>query len=395
MESLILNPRISFRGGLIAINYFGRKITHYNLINEIEKCAKALIASGVKSGDYISLCLLTIPEAVYLIYAINKIGAVCNFLVLSASINDLHKQISVSKSKIVITMDMVTEKILTAAKNTDVTKIISVSVSDSMPVYLSIPLKFKKKCFDIPKTIISWNNFIANGKNTEIPDIITDDNAPAIIEYTGGTTGTPKGVVLSNRASNAFAFNHQLANAIFVIKAGERYLDILPPFYAYGLFSGIHFPLCAGVETILSPDPSPEIFPRLVMRYHAHHFACGPLHIDNLVKEAEHNNLDLSFIKTIAFGGDKVSEEWEKRMTDILEAHGATNVLCNGYGMTETAGVFCLITHKVKKMIPFVKNSVKVIDIDTGVELKYLRFFRQCCALSPRLWRRFAPLMKN
>lgn len=355
----------------VALNYFGRKITHKELRNKIDDCARALVASGVKAGDFVSLCLLTIPEAVYLLYAINKIGAICNFLILNAAEHDLHKQIASTDSKLIITMDMVASKIVDAAKETEVTKIVSVSLSNSMPPYLAMLLNFKNRKEKIIGDICPWDIFISCGKDTELPNIKVKTDAPAIVEYTGGTTGIPKGVLLSNQASNAFVLNHQSSNSVLYFQAGQRYLDILPPFYAYGTFSGIHMPLCLGMEDVLCPDPSPKLFPKLLKKYRPHHFSCGPLHIDNLLSYPPFQKADLSFIQTAAFGGDKVSKEWEDRATTFLKSHGSPYGLSNGYGMTETAGAFCLTTHKVRKMIPFAKNNVKIIDIDTGAELGY------------------------
>lgn len=357
----------------VALNYFGNKITHEQLRENIDACAKALTANGVKPGDYVSLCMLTVPETVYLLYAINKIGAIANFIVLNATEQDIHKQIAACNSSLVITMNLAEEKIVRAVKNTDVVNIVSVSLAQSMPTHLALLLKLKKQ--KSISGVISWKNFLQCGTKTEVPFYKANDKAPAVVEYTGGTTGDSKGVILSNQAGNALAFHYRGADTVCHFdpgfNPGERFLNVLPPFLAYGLYVGIHLPLCIGMENILSPDPSPKNFPNLVHKYKPNHFAAGPMHIDCMMNDPKIRESDLSYLITVAFGGDKASSEWEERVSSFLEDHKAPYGVINGYGMTELAGTFCTSTHKLRALIPFVKNNIKIIDVDSGKELKY------------------------
>lgn len=148
-----------------ALNYFGRKITHRQLQTEIDRCARALIACGIKAGDVVSLCLLAIPEAVYLLYAVNKLGAVANFLVLNATPQELHEQIIAAKSKVVITVDLVEEQIAEAVKYSCAEQVISVSLTQSMPTVTAV--LFRKKAKPAPTTLTSWNSFMEAGKNVD------------------------------------------------------------------------------------------------------------------------------------------------------------------------------------------------------------------------------------
>ena len=353
-----------------ALNYFGKKISHQQLRKNVDICARALAANGVKSGDFVDLCLLAVPEAVYLLYAVNRLGAICNFLVLSATEKDLHKQISLCGSKLLITMDMVEDKIANAIKDTAIEKVVTVSVSESMPAPLSAFMKLKSRKPGHLKTV-SWKAFLNSGAKSKLPDHIAGDQDSAVVEYTGGTTGESKGVLLSNQAANALALHYLSAKTILHFQAGETFLDIIPPFLAYGLFFGIHMPLCVGTECILSPDPAPQNFPKLFYRYKPNHFAGGPLHIDNLIQQLSVKQLDLSFLTTAGFGGDAGNNEWEARASDYLKKNHAKYELINGYGMTEVAGAFCTTSHEIRHMLPFAKNNVKIIDVDTGKELPY------------------------
>ena len=353
-----------------ALNYFGKKISHQQLRENVDACAKALVANGVKSGDFVDLGLLAIPEAVYLLYAVNRIGAICNFLVLGASEEDLHHQISLCGSRLLITMDMVEEKIAKAIQGTAIEKVVTVSVSQSMPAPLSVLMKLKSmktRCLNT----IPWKAFLNSGVKSKLSEYAAGEQDSAVVVYTGGTTGEPKGVLLSNQAANALSFHYISANPILHFQAGETFLDIIPPFLAYGLFLGIHMPLCAGTECILSPNPAPQNFPKLFYKYKPNHFTGGTLHIDHLIQQLAVKPLDLSFLTTAAFGGDIGSSEWVTRASDFLKRSHARYGLVNGYGMTEVAGAFCTTSHEISHMLPFVKNNVKIIDVDTGEELMY------------------------
>lgn len=354
--------------GEIALNYFGRKITHRRMQTEIDRCARALAACGVKAGDVVSLCLLAIPEAVYLLYAVNKLGAVANFLVLNATPQELHEQIAASKSKVVITVDLAEKQITEAVKNSCAEHIISVSLAQSMPPVTSAIFRLKSK--PAPSALTSWSSFMEAGKRADpaYPDVAKE--SAAVIEYTGGTTGKAKGVVISNGAANSVAFQYITATSVLDIRPGQRFLDILPPFLAYGVFFGVHTAICAGLENILCPDPSPANFPNLFVRFKPHHFSGGPLHIDAMMKDKRIQKMDLSFVHTAAYGGDGMSEEQELAASQFLTERNAPYGLLKGYGMTEAAATLCTKTHRTDEMIPLARNNVRVCDLDTGEELR-------------------------
>lgn len=351
-----------------ALNYFGRKITHRELQAEIDRCARALIACGVKAGDVVSLCLLAIPEAVYLLYAVNKLGAVANLLVLNATPQELHEQIVAAKSKVVIRVDLAEKQITEAVKDSCAEQVVSVSLAQSMPPVTAGLFRMKAK--SAPTTLTSWNSFIEAGENVDAIYPANVKESAAVIEYTGGTTGKSKGVVISNGAANSVAFQYITATNVLDIHPGQRFLDILPPFLAYGVFFGIHTVICAGLENILCPDPSPANFPNLFVRFKPHHFSGGPLHIDAMMKDKRIQKMDLSFVHTAAYGGDGMSEEWELAASQFLTERNAPYGLLKGYGMTEAAATLCTKTHRTDEMIPLARNNVRVCDLDTGEELR-------------------------
>ena len=352
-----------------ALNYFGRKITHRQLQTEIDRCARALIACGIKAGDVVSLCLLAIPEAVYLLYAVNKLGAVANFLVLNATPQELYEQIAAAKSRVVITVDIAENQIAEAVKNSCAEHVVSVSLAQSMPPVTAAIFRLKSK--SAPSALTPWNSFMEAGKNVDAayPDVAKE--SAAVIEYTGGTTGKSKGVVLSNLSLNAVAFHYRHTEGLFDFQAGERFLCCVPPFLAVGLSVCYHMPLCIGFELILSPDPSPQVAPLFIKKYRPNHVLTGALHIDQIVSDKSMDKIDFSFLSTIACGGDKKSAVWEESASQFFLSHHAQHPLINGYGLSETAGSFCTTMHHSDQMLPFVYNNMMIIDTETGKELTY------------------------
>lgn len=336
---------------------------------KIDACAKALSAYGVKAGDIVSLCTLAMPEAVYLLYAINKIGAIANMLVLNATEAEIHEKILITESKIILTVDLALEKIRNAAKGTLAEHIICISLAESMPFVIGNLYRWKLKIKQEKR--ISFREFLSAGEKQKInyPKIPFD--APAIITYTGGTTGKAKGVLLSNQAANVIALQYKYADKVFDFENGERFLDIIPPFLAYGLFFGVHMALCTCLEDILCPDPAPENLPKLFKKYKPNHLSGGPLHMEAMAKDKKIQKMNLSFAKTVAYGGDGMNQEWEDKMTRFLKEHHGLYGLMKGYGMTEMAGPICASNHKIAELVPFFCNNIKILDIDTGQELGY------------------------
>lgn len=351
-----------------ALNYFGRKITHRQLQTEIDRCARALIASGVKAGDVVSLGMLAMPEMIYLLYAINKIGAVSNMVVLNTSEQEMAQQLS-NGGKLVITVDVAAKAVATAAKGAGVDRIVVIPVHTSMPFFVRTAASLKAPA--APSGVTSWANFIRQGQENPLAVCPGNTKAPAVIEYTGGTTGETKGAVISNRAANAVVFQYKTATTILHFAAGQRFLDVLPPFIAFGVFFGAHMPLCLGFENVVVPDPTPESFLHSYIKFRPNHFSTSPLHIEALTKSKTVQKMDMSPTITVSYGGDKAGIEWEDRINAFLKAHGVPYPLSKGYGLTEVASAFCVSSHELAEMIPFARNNIRILDVDTGTDLGY------------------------
>ncbi len=355
----------------VAISFYGKDITYQQFFDRIEVCAKALAFRGVKKGDIVSVCMLTTPEVLILLYAINRIGAVCNFLVLNATIPEIRKQLQQTNSKIVFSINLAASKVWEAMDDTEASELIVVPITASMPIIPQVVARIKSRKLKRPGKAVLWQDFLAAGKNTILPKVSIENDDLAVLEYTSGTTGESKGVMLSNQAINTVAFHYIAADTVFEFHKGEKFLCFVPPFLAVGLVSTLIMPLCVGVHLILIPDPNPLLTAENVIKYRPAHLIGGPLHIANLMESPKTQNIDLSFLVTVAYGGDKADENWEERVFEWLCTHGVRFGIVNGYGLTEVAGSFCTSTHKTDFSIPLVKNNIFVRNLETGEECKY------------------------
>ncbi len=352
------------------LNFFGNRITYSELYSRINDTAAALTKLGLKKGDVISICILTVPENYYLMYAANMLGCVCNYIAVNSNVEDIRKKIVATDSKVVFTINLVRDNVLKAVENLKGMKVISVPLYNSMPLFTKLIVKQKMKSSPCVN-VIEWNKFIKEGKNTPFSRAKVDGNTPAIIEYTSGTTGESKGALHPNKTSNMIAHYYANMGDEMIFNPGERFLNILPPFVAYGIFVGVHMPVCLGVEVFLCPSPDPIAVDKDFKKCKPHHFTGSPIHISAIMADEELQKMDLSFLKTTACGGDIMSDSWIEQVNSFLANRNSPSRIIVGYGMTESAGTFCTGTQKTSGMMPFPKNNLKILDVDTNEEKKF------------------------
>ena len=259
----------------IAMNYFGAKTSYKKLFETIERTAAALQKHGVRKGDFVSLCGLNTPEFVVLLYAVNKVGAVSNWLGLTSPVSDLKEQLVSTGTKLVFAVDLAYDIMKEAAQNTQVQEIISVPLGASMPPLMRLfyGLKSRSKKTDAA----NWKDFLRSAEGSKLQPTEVKGSDLAMIEYTGGSTGVPKGVMLSNKNLNSYYANFNKANSrgLFNYKKRDTYLACVPLFLAFGVSTSCHGPLSHGMELILAPDPKPETLGKLIVNKKPHHIAAG------------------------------------------------------------------------------------------------------------------------
>ena len=357
----------------IALNYYGRKFTYGEMFRNIEKAAKAFSALGIKKGDIVIICTVNIPEMVYALYALNRLGAIANMVDPRTNIDGIHEYILESNARFALTIDLAYYTIIKAANNTSIEKIIVLSPADSLPPVTKMLYKTKTKSPKLEKDVLAWNDFIALGKNT-LPNYISyEKDACCVMAHTGGTTGSPKTVMLSNDNINAVAYGYQYLGIPFERK--HRYFNDLPPFIMYGLCLATHTTLYYGLEVILYPIFDSKGFPKQFAKYKPHHFSALVDHLKYLATDKKTQKMDMNFLISPGVGGDAVECLLEKEVNEFLATHNCKYEVCKGYGMTELSAT-AVITFKGANRIgsvgvPLVANTVKIVDIETYKELGY------------------------
>ncbi len=360
-----------------AINYFGNKSTYNSFFNSIDTCAKALKSQGVRKGDVISICMPNTPEAVIMFYAVSKIGAISNMIHPLSAEEEIKKSITDTKSIMLITVNFNYKKIINFIDDTKVYKVILSSPRDSMPFPINIGYYIlEDRKVKLPKSnekFIFWNDFYNKGKsyNSKI-EVKTKKDDPAVILHSGGTSGKPKSIVLSN--GNINVVPNQAHVALPDITDRDSMLGILPMFHCFGLVECVHYPLTTGLELILVPRFDASRFDKLLRKYKPTFIAGVPTLFEALLKNKHMDDIDLSNVKYIVSGGDSLNEERNKRVNDFLHSHGSVKGIVQGYGMTETGGGCIFSTTNSYTLgsvgIPLPSNDLKIVDPETHKEVE-------------------------
>ena len=350
----------------IALRYFTKKITYQKLFENIRKTADAFWAQGIRKGDAVTIMSLNTPETIYCIYALNYIGAVANMVYMTLSEEEIVETVKNTDSKMFIFLDVAAEKVRNVVEDIEKIRVLAISPTDSLgfPVQKFSALKSKINT----KEFWNWKDFLKAGEHQKAQQTSYHENELSVIVYTSGTTGTPKGVMLSNDSLNAVAWQYEKSGMKFT--RGETFLTLMPPFLSIGLSLNVHLPLSLGTASIMIVNP--EKFIEEYKKYKPNHCVSGPVIIRKLVQRLSGN---MSYCITMAGGGESLSLEEENYLNETLRNHHSDAKYLTGYGMTEFAATVTTSMNHVYKAgtlgIPLCKVNIKVINPDNGEMLKY------------------------
>ncbi len=362
----------------VAFDFMGRSTTYRKMVGEIEKCAKALKTIGVRENDRVTIALPNCPQAIYMFYAVNQVGAVCNMIHPLSAEKEIEFYLNASHSVTAITLDQFYNKFENIRQNTGITNIIIASVKDelSRPVRAGYMLTEGRKIQKIPKDapVIRWREFMAMSRHCFYNyKVERKSEDPAVILYSGGTTGTTKGIVLTNRNFNALGQQVVATNPMF--RPGDKMLAAMPVFHGFGLGVCIHTMLSQGGRCILVPRFTAKSYAKLIVKYRCNFIAGVPTLYEALLRLPTMEGADLSCLKGVFSGGDSLSVELKKKLDKFLYDHKATIQVREGYGTTETVTACCLTPPTMFKEgsigIPFPDTYIKIVQPGTDQELPY------------------------
>ncbi|MBQ6048949.1 MAG: acyl--CoA ligase [Oscillospiraceae bacterium] len=364
--------------GYTAFDFQGRSTTYGEMLANINRCAKALRAIGVREDDKVTIIMPNCPQAIYMFYALNAVGAIANMVHPLSAEKEIEFYIEKSHSVAAITLDQFYFKLEKVRKNVKLNTLIIASVRDELPALtkagydLTLGRKIKKLPDNAP--VLMWKDFLKLSYVSE-PDFTVrrESDDPAVILYSGGTTGKNKGIVLTNKNFNALSQQITATNPMFL--PGDKMLAAMPIFHGFGLGVCIHSMLANGGRCLLLPKVNPKEYAKMLTKYRCNFIAGVPTLYEKMISNPEMEGKDLSCLKGVFSGGDSLSIELKKKFDKFLAAHGAVVQVREGYGTTETVTACCLTPiHKSKEGsigVPFPDTYIKIVRPGTDEELPY------------------------
>ena len=363
---------------LSCIGYFDRNMSYKTFFRKVNECARSFKKLGVEEKDVLTICMPNTPEAIIAFYACNKIGAIANMVHPLSGQEEIKLYVNETNSKVLLMIDVCYEKVKEIINETSLYKTIVVSAKDSMPLLWKVGYQFTRgfkvlKPKRRNKNYIYWNDFIINGLtyNEEITCNMKKDD-PAVILHSGGTTGVPKGIVLSN--ANFNALEQQCEVNIDKAKTGDKIITVLPIFHGFGLGVCIHTGMCKGIKNILMPEFDNKRFTKILKSEKPQLLACVPTLWNAMVANKKLENTDLSFLKYCINGGDTMYSDAETNFNNFLHKHGANIKLSTGYGMTESTAATCYSYGESNVLgsigVPMVGNKYKICIPNTAEEVE-------------------------
>ncbi len=376
-----------------AFTFMGRPTLYPDMIREIEQCARALKALGIRENDKVTIAMPNCPQAIALFYGVNRIGAIANMIHPLSAEKEIEFYLNVSESETAITLNQFYQKFANILPNTRVKHLIIANIADALSPVMKVgfavknvidPIskalkkhtkpQFQKKVPKNAPKVVLWKDFLAGAEK------VTGDYAvkragedPAVILYSGGTTGTTKGIVLTNLNFNALGQQVVAANPIFT--PGDKMLAAMPLFHGFGLGVCVHTMLSQGGHCILIPQFTAKTYAKDMVKHHCNLIAGVPTLYEALLRLPSMEGADLSCLKGVFSGGDSLSIELKKKFDKFLADHGASIQVREGYGTTETVTACCLTPLTKAKEgsigIPFSDVYIKIVEPGTDKELPY------------------------
>ena len=363
----------------VAYVFMGKKTSYTEFMKRIQAAAQGLYKMGIRKGDKVTICMANTPQALDCFYALNRIGAIPNMIHPLSASQEIAFYLNFSKSKAILTLDQFYYKvaeILPQLENP--TEILIARVVDELPAPLSAlyPLtKSARAVKKLPKAGYTlWYDMVKAGKNTKLPAQKSRYDSCGAILYSGGTTGTTKGIMLSNLNFNALALQTIAASGFSMEEISNmKMLAVMPVFHGFGLGIGIHTPLVAGGTCILIPQFNVKVYAKTLMKQKPNLIPGVPTLFEALLRTEDLEGADLSFLKGIFSGGDSLSPELKKKVDAFLREHNCSEQIREGYGTTECVTASCLTPKDYARQgsigVPFPDTYYKIVEPGTTNEV--------------------------
>lgn len=361
-----------------ALNFMGRTILYKEMAAEIDRVARAFYALGVRPGHRVLVCLPNVPQAIYCLYGLNRIGAVASMVHPLSAVAEIAFYLNEAGCDIAVTLDQFYAKFLEVRQLRPIRKLIIARVSEELrfPLSLGQKLLTERK---FPKVVedgstLLWKHFIEAGASA--PDAIYPQKDPlteAVVLFSGGTTGVTKGIMLSDLNFNALARQTE-AMCHKEVRHG-RMLAAMPVFHGFGLGVCIHTVLVCDATAILVPRFNVKSYAKLIRKTQPNFIAGVPTLFEAITCNRYLDGADLSCLRGVFSGGDSLTIELKKKFDKFLADHKATIRVREGYGTTECVTASCLTPYNKEKEgsigLPYPDTYYKICKPGTSEEVPY------------------------
>lgn len=361
-----------------AYEFYGTKTSYQNFVKRIEQAARAFQTIGIARDDVVTICLPNIPQALDCFYALNRIGAIANMVHPLSAQSEITFYLNLSKSKIILTADLFYDKVEAALADVEQpVQVLVARIQDELNPLLwsAYTIKKGKDYLKYPNTdhAMLWKKFLKLGNTNErLPEPHFDPKKTSVILYSGGTSGVPKGICLSDLNFNACAM--QAREAIGEeFHTGLKMLSCMPCFHGFGLGINLHTVLIHGACCILMPTFTNESYAKMLVKKKPNFIAGVPTIFEALLHMENLKDMDLSFLMGMFCGGDSLSVELKKKVDTFLKDHGAGIQVREGYGLTECVTASCLTPKHIYREssigIPFPDTTYCIVRPGTEDEV--------------------------
>lgn len=384
---------VLYSDGRVMLDYYGAKFNYRYIRDKVDRVADALLNIGVKKGDYVSLCIFIAPEVIYLVYAINKIGAIVNFINPFELDEVVPANVTKVNSNFLFTFDMFANKFKDISSDKMPKYIISMSALDSMILISKFISRFYGLVrHKVPKELnaISWKEFIKYGDTHANISFDVKGDDPAIVFPTSGTSGHSKGALVSSKAINNCLEQYSAQNSR--IGKHDSCLCAVPMYHAFAITTGLHEAVRHGMKLVMRM-PGNNLLVDAFKHDHVNHVAFMPQIWQTFVDQDK--KIDMSCVIDPITGSDVLTVELENKINDYFRRNNSDEVILNGFGLTEVCAAACVNTKEHHKSgsvgLPFVKTIIAAFDPDTGKEKKYNEI-GELCISSPSIMTEYVGL---
>ncbi|MBU9710944.1 long-chain-fatty-acid--CoA ligase [Evansella tamaricis] len=355
-----------------ALDFMGKEMTYKELYDSSLKLANQLRSIGVEKGDRVAIMLANTPQAVISYYGALFAGAIVvqtNPLYVE---REIEHQMNDSGAKVMICLDLVYPRVAKVLDKTELEHIIVTGIKDYLPFPKNLIYPFIQKKNTGIKVNLTYNNtlhsfvdFLNKGSSDEIDLEIDPKEDLALLQYTGGTTGPAKGVMLTH--FNLTVNTQQCQEMMYKMEEGnEVVLAALPFFHVYGMTTVMNLSIRMGYKMIIMPKFEPKDILKAISKHKVTLFPGAPTMYIGLLNHPDIKNHDLSSIKACISGSAPLPLEVQNKFEEITKGR-----LVEGYGLTETSPVATSNLLWGKRItgsigIPWPDTELAVLSAETG-----------------------------